>query len=64
MITVLGRTPPSDYIKHQPYTLEEIDTHSDSKRLWATLVSIAQEYERLIDDSYDYGFKDGEVYGD
>jgi len=39
---LLRASPPPMTSNIQPYTIEEIDDHEDSNRIWATLLAIRQ----------------------
>lgn len=43
----------------EPYSVNEIDAHTDADRIWATVVRLRSEYEREEDDdeSYDAGIR-------
>ncbi len=57
MKTVLGYTPPSEALVAEPYTLEEIDSHPDAIRLWATFLAVTAEYDKVGIDLYHDGYE-------
>jgi hypothetical protein len=43
----------------QPYSLEELDEHPDSHRIWATIMAIKEEADEYVQRAYDSGYSDG-----
>jgi len=55
----LNRRPKPEYLKHEPYSIEELDNHEDSFRIWATISAIKDEAQEAVRDAYDRGYADG-----
>jgi len=55
----LNRQPKPDYLKYEPYSIEEIDNHENSERIWSTLMAIRAEAQEQIRRAYDNGYADG-----
>jgi len=55
----LKRQPPPESLKLEPYTVDEIDEHEDSFRIWATVSAIKDEAQLAVRDAYDRGYADG-----
>ena len=42
--------PPVGAHRAEPLTLAEIDAHPDGDRIWATILGLREQHERVADD--------------
>ena len=59
MTKYLKRQPPVSAFKSEPYSLEELDEHPNSNRIWATIMAIKEEADEYVQRAYDNGYSDG-----
>lgn len=59
MTKYLKRQPPPMSLTSQPYSLEELDEHPNSNRIWATIMAIKEEADEYVQRAYDSGYADG-----
>jgi hypothetical protein len=59
LMKYLNRKPPVQSLSYKPYTVDELDEHLDSYRLWATVSEIKREAQEAVRDAYDRGYTDG-----
>lgn len=55
----LNRQPKPGHHKFQPYTVEQIDKHVDSERIWSTIQAIKLEAQEAVREAYHKGYADG-----
>lgn len=55
---LLDRVPKSAILR-EPYTVEEIEDHEHSGRIWATIMECRREAQELVRAAYDRGYWDG-----
>jgi hypothetical protein len=58
MLANINSPPPPAY-RADPYTVDEIDAHPDSARIWATIIAMRFAHEQAKDEAYEQGVKDG-----
>ena len=53
MTRLLDDTPsaPVEALAAEPLSVAEIDAHPDSARIWATILALRAEHERLVEDA-------------
>lgn len=61
MIKYLNCNVAPQAYKSKPLTVEEIDEHTDSGRIWATILAIRLEAQQECRTAYERGFS-GEPY--
>lgn len=49
-------TPPYQALVEEPMTVDEIDQHEDSGKIWATILKAKKEF---WEDGYRAGYEDG-----
>lgn len=52
-----AKHPPQAF-NYTPYTLEQINGHLDSYKIWATILAIKAECQQECRKAYDRGFRD------
>lgn len=62
-MSLLARStgPVPSAFRVDPLTVEEIDAHPDSARLWATIHALREEHENVVDEAYEQGKRDAEA---
>lgn len=53
--------PPAALVA-EPMTVAEIDAHPDCIRLWATILALRAEAQKMADEAEDRGYKEGVGY--
>lgn len=59
MTKYLTSKPSTESHKANPYTIEEMDAHENSSRIWATVTAIKVEAQEAVRGAYDNGYRDG-----
>lgn len=63
MTRLLDDTPsaPVEALAAEPLSVAEIDAHPDSARIWATILAMRNDHERLVEEAYQEGITDAAV---
>ena len=59
MMLANTNSPPPPAYRADPYTVNEIDAHPDSARIWATIIAMRFAHEQANAREYDRGYADG-----